>query len=194
MSEFNALQYARATDRSVLGSMRDQALIARHILENDTTPADLSAQLAETPCGPRNYESPERSHRGFSRQDGLALGAAPNYRVKLPSRRMVVRRPSRLARRFRTAARRLQAVMNIGQPPRRLSRRRAKPARSLREGRWADEREKPHGQDAIHPSHATFVVEACLYLRSRSPCQQGFSAELVSDRPWIAGGAESCRS
>ena len=59
----------------------------------------------------------------------------PNSRVKLPSRRMVARRPSRLALRFRTAARHLQAVMNIGQAARRAGSRRVKPARSLREGR-----------------------------------------------------------
>ena len=47
----------------------------------------------------------------------------------------VCRRPSRLALRFRTAARRPQAVMNIGQAARRATARRVKPARSLREGR-----------------------------------------------------------
>jgi len=51
---------------------------------------------------------------------------------------MVARRPSRLALRFRTAARRPQTVMNIGQAARRAAARRVKPARSLREGRWAD--------------------------------------------------------
>jgi len=51
---------------------------------------------------------------------------------------MVARRPSRLALRFRSAARRPQAVMNIGQATRRAAARRVKPARSLREGRWAD--------------------------------------------------------
>ena len=59
LSEFSILQYARATDRSVLGSMREQAIIASYHLEDDTTPAYLSFVLAETPCGPRNYESPK---------------------------------------------------------------------------------------------------------------------------------------
>jgi len=62
----------------------------------------------------------------------------PNYRLKLSSRRMVARRPSRLALRFRTAARRLRAVLKIGQPARRAGGRRVKPARSLGEERWAD--------------------------------------------------------
>ena len=51
---------------------------------------------------------------------------------------MFARRPSRLALWVRTAARRPQAVMNIGQAARRAAARRVKPARSLREGRWAD--------------------------------------------------------
>jgi len=48
---------------------------------------------------------------------------------------MLARRPSRLALRFRTAARRMNAVMNIGQAARRAAARGVKPARSLREGR-----------------------------------------------------------
>jgi len=52
---------------------------------------------------------------------------------------MVARRPSRLALRFRTAARRPLAVMNIGQAARRAAARRGKPARSLGKERWADE-------------------------------------------------------
>jgi len=54
------LQYARATDRSVLGSMRDQAFGASYYFGNTVTPFDLSRRLAKTPCGPRDYESPER--------------------------------------------------------------------------------------------------------------------------------------
>ena len=54
----------------------------------------------------------------------------PNSSLELSSRRMVARRPSRLVLRFRAAARRPQAVMNIGQPARRVAARRVKPARS----------------------------------------------------------------
>lgn len=56
----SSFQYARATDRSVLGSMRDQANGARYYLDDQTTPAELSLRLAETPCGPRDYEQPQR--------------------------------------------------------------------------------------------------------------------------------------
>jgi hypothetical protein len=59
LGELATLRYARATDRSVLGSMRDQGNLASYQLEDDPTPADLSARLARTPCGPRNYESPQ---------------------------------------------------------------------------------------------------------------------------------------
>jgi hypothetical protein len=54
------LQYARATDRSVLGSMRDQAIGATCFFDETTTPFDLSLRLAETPCGPRDYQSPRK--------------------------------------------------------------------------------------------------------------------------------------
>lgn len=54
-----SFQYARATDRSVLGSMRDQANGARYSFDDTTTAFDVSRRLAETPCGPRDYESPE---------------------------------------------------------------------------------------------------------------------------------------
>lgn len=60
LSHLSTIQYARATDRSVLGSMRDQALGARYSFDDTTTPAELSLRLAETPCGPRNYEAPKR--------------------------------------------------------------------------------------------------------------------------------------
>lgn len=55
-----SFRYARATDRSVLGSMRDQAVGATYYFDDTTIPFDLSRRLAKTPCGPRNYESPER--------------------------------------------------------------------------------------------------------------------------------------
>jgi len=57
---------------------------------------------------------------------------------ELTSRRMVARRPSRLAQRFRAAARRPQTVNYIGQAARRAAGRRVKPARSSAKERWAD--------------------------------------------------------
>lgn len=60
LSHLSSFQYARATDRSVLGSMRDQALGARYRFDDTITPGELSLHLAEIPCGPRNYEAPKR--------------------------------------------------------------------------------------------------------------------------------------
>ena len=84
--------------------------------------------------------SPEREHRPKSaRSSGISfkreLQELANSRLKLSSRRMVARRPSRLELRFRTAARPLRAGLKIGQAARRASVRRVKPARSLGEGR-----------------------------------------------------------
>ena len=60
LDHFASLQYARATDRSVLGSMRDQAVGASYYFDDTITPADLSRRLAATPCGPKSYEAPEK--------------------------------------------------------------------------------------------------------------------------------------
>jgi hypothetical protein len=60
LSHLSTIQFARATDRSVLGSMRDQAIGASYSFDDTTIPAGLSLRLAETPCGPRNYEAPKR--------------------------------------------------------------------------------------------------------------------------------------
>jgi hypothetical protein len=54
-----SFEYARATDRSVLGSMRDQAISAAYHMDK-TLPLDLALHLAETPCGPMNYQSPKK--------------------------------------------------------------------------------------------------------------------------------------
>jgi hypothetical protein len=53
-----SFDYARATDRSVLGSMRDQAISTAYHM--DKTLPDLALHLAETPCGPMNYQSPKK--------------------------------------------------------------------------------------------------------------------------------------
>jgi hypothetical protein len=54
--------HTRATDRSVLGTMRDQGFAVKSDLDYRlaTTPLDLMRRLAETPCGPLGYRSPER--------------------------------------------------------------------------------------------------------------------------------------
>ena len=56
------LAYARARNRSVLGTMRDQALAVAIDLDYGgvRSPVDLALWLAETPTGPLGYESPER--------------------------------------------------------------------------------------------------------------------------------------
>jgi len=59
VSRLSSFQYARATNRSVLGSMRDQAIGATYRFDDTSTPFDLSRQLAETPCGPKDYQSPK---------------------------------------------------------------------------------------------------------------------------------------
>jgi hypothetical protein len=56
MSEF---QYARASDRSKLGSLRDQANLASYHLA-DRSLSDINLRLAETPCGPMSYNWPSR--------------------------------------------------------------------------------------------------------------------------------------
>jgi hypothetical protein len=60
LAALSSLQYARATDRSVLGSMRDQAYSAPYHFDGTTTPAELTRILAVTPCGPIDYQSPEK--------------------------------------------------------------------------------------------------------------------------------------
>ena len=59
LDNLSSFDHARATDRSVLGSMRDQATGARYCFNATITPLDMSLRLAETPCGPRDYESPK---------------------------------------------------------------------------------------------------------------------------------------
>jgi len=58
MSDF---EYARASNRSILGSMRDQAYLAKHDLLYGYASSlwELWLWLAETPCGPMDYDSPK---------------------------------------------------------------------------------------------------------------------------------------
>ena len=62
MSSFG---YARAINRSVLGSMRDQAYLAKHdVLDGRASSLwELWLRLAETPCGPMDYDSPKKVTR-----------------------------------------------------------------------------------------------------------------------------------
>jgi hypothetical protein len=56
------LVHARATDRSVLGTMNDQAFAVRTDLAYGlaATPLELMTRLAETPCRPLGPDFPER--------------------------------------------------------------------------------------------------------------------------------------
>ena len=55
------IQYGRASNRSILGSMRDQAYLASYRLEEGRVSLDrVNLDLAETPCGPLAYASPRR--------------------------------------------------------------------------------------------------------------------------------------
>ncbi len=55
-----SLVYGRATNRSVLGSMRDHAQLAKACLRDGASLWDLMLFLAEAPSGPLDYESPDR--------------------------------------------------------------------------------------------------------------------------------------
>jgi hypothetical protein len=59
--------YARASNRSILGSLRDQAYLAKgDVLDGRVDSLwDLWLRLAITPCGPINYDSPERVTRAL---------------------------------------------------------------------------------------------------------------------------------
>ena len=53
--------FARASDRSKLGSLRDQAYQASyHVARDNLRQLDLNLRIAETPCGPMAYASPGR--------------------------------------------------------------------------------------------------------------------------------------
>ncbi|MDH3525446.1 MAG: hypothetical protein OES32_17875 [Acidobacteriota bacterium] len=54
------LVYGRATDRSVLGSMRDHSQLAKACLRDGEGLWDAMLFLAEAPSGPLDYESPDR--------------------------------------------------------------------------------------------------------------------------------------
>lgn len=56
-----SLTFARATDRSVLGTMRDQSLMVRDDLAHGSVATfDLMVELADVPTGPLGYDHPAR--------------------------------------------------------------------------------------------------------------------------------------
>lgn len=76
LDRMNDWQHARASNRSVLGSMRDQAFLAKHDVLDGFVPSlwELWLRLAETPCGPMNYDSPKKVTRTLFGVHALNLG------------------------------------------------------------------------------------------------------------------------
>jgi hypothetical protein len=60
VATLDSLAYGRARSKSVLGSMRDQAASARLHLERGLSLPESMLRLARTPCGPLDYDSPDR--------------------------------------------------------------------------------------------------------------------------------------
>lgn len=62
LSQMASFEYARASNRSVQASMRDQAFLAKYAIlgRRAESPWDLSLRLAQTPCGPLGYRSPDQ--------------------------------------------------------------------------------------------------------------------------------------
>ena len=61
ISSMRPLVFARTSSRSVLGSMRDMAASATHILDRrGATLAEAVASLAKMPCGPIGYAHPAK--------------------------------------------------------------------------------------------------------------------------------------
>jgi hypothetical protein len=74
LEHLSSFEYARATDRSILGSMRDQAHSAPYHLDA-LIPLDLALLLATTPCGPMNYDSPQKVAPRLLREKWSAAGS-----------------------------------------------------------------------------------------------------------------------
>ena len=53
------IQHGRASDRSKLGSLRDQAYTASYDFADGLSLAVINRRAAMTPCGPMAYKSPE---------------------------------------------------------------------------------------------------------------------------------------
>lgn len=60
ISALLSFTYGRATDRSHLGSMRDQTVTAKHMtrIEPRLSPSELTMRLAEMPSGALKYRTP----------------------------------------------------------------------------------------------------------------------------------------
>jgi hypothetical protein len=59
VSCMGSFQYDRASDQSKLGSLRDQAYMARRDFDDGLSLAVINRRAAVTPCGPMAYKSPE---------------------------------------------------------------------------------------------------------------------------------------
>ena len=77
IGNMSSFEYARASNRSILGSLRDQA----HLAKGDVLAGcvaslwELWLRLAETPCGPMNYDSPEKVTRALFGVQPIERGA-----------------------------------------------------------------------------------------------------------------------
>ena len=60
LATLDSLVFGRATDRSVLGSMRDHAQLAKTCLRDGESLWDAMLFLADAPAGPLDYASPNR--------------------------------------------------------------------------------------------------------------------------------------
>jgi hypothetical protein len=58
IATLNGLAYARASDRSVLGSMRDQAILAKFDLDRNLDLWTVNLRLSDAPCSPIGWASP----------------------------------------------------------------------------------------------------------------------------------------
>ena len=57
-SLFPNILYGRSSDRSKLGSLRDQGDLAWHYVADGRSIRDVNLRLSITPCGPMGYDNP----------------------------------------------------------------------------------------------------------------------------------------
>jgi hypothetical protein len=55
---FASVTYGRSSDRSKLGSLRDQGDLAWHYVADGRSIHDVNIRLSITPCGPMGYDNP----------------------------------------------------------------------------------------------------------------------------------------
>ncbi len=56
---FEQVQFGRSSDKSKLGSLRDQALMAGDFVRSSWPLYAVNQRLSETPCGPMKYATPQ---------------------------------------------------------------------------------------------------------------------------------------